>query len=612
MRFLPLLAVICASLLAWGVLFFSIPLDQQNFPLFDDWAFARGALIFARGEGIDYGHWSAMPQFGLWFWALPFIRLLGDSQTVLRVSTIILSWLGLAAFYDLLTFRRPPAPWVAAFTTGVLAFNPFFFVLSGTFMTDVPTLSFCLIGLALYQRAIESNSFWIWLAAALVAIVAVTTRQNAWALPLAAITMIALQALGNSSPTLPANGSSEGLTSSSLYSGEASSSPLPPSGERGQGEEGTSPTPGLRRRPGLCGWIAATIPLAIGIAVHIWFRARPDVLHPPLFFESRPGASPGNLPDPHVLLILPFLVAHWLGLTAGPIWALLPRISWRRWLLWATALFLCAAYWLHFGYMIPHGGLFPYWDGIFSPAGFVSEQLLPGKRPVLLDTLFRIVVSILGCLLGAGLLARIARRSRWSLGFSRRVPMGDGPCPGHQLLLIFTFFSLCATLATPRLYDRYLLFLMPGLLAMAQRLFPGDRPIWPAGIAAMVALAAFSVCPAHDLWSWNSARWQLGRQALADRIPATDIEGGFEWDGYYSLLSRPTATGHRSSLVTSLDAIFFPYVTGRYALSFSPLPNSEIDKETTYRTWLPPATHHFYLLKEKASQPPPTLPAHHP
>jgi hypothetical protein len=379
MRFFPLLAVLCASLLAWAILFSSIPFDQQDFPLFDDWAFGRSALIFAKGEAIDYGHWAAMPQLGQWLWALPFIRLLGGSNPALRAATIILSWLGLAAFYDLLSFRRPQAAPVAAFITTVLAFNPFFFVLSGTFMTDIPTLSFCLIGLSLYQRAIEGDSVWTWVAAALIAVLAVCTRQNAWALPLAATTMLVMQAFA--SPLLRSG--SAGSSSPLLPSGSAAPfSHLSPSGGRGQGEGEQPPTAPRRLR--VLSWTAALLPLAIGSVVHMWFRARPDVLHPPLFFEWRAGASHASVPDPHVVLILPFLLAHWLGLTAWPIWALLPRISWRRWLLWATILLLCAAYWWRFGYIIPHGGLFPYWDGLLSPAGFLSEDLVPGKRPVII------------------------------------------------------------------------------------------------------------------------------------------------------------------------------------------------------------------------------------
>ena len=43
-----------------------------------------------------------MPQLGQWLWACPFVWLFGPSHVTLRLSTLVLSWLGLAAFYDLL------------------------------------------------------------------------------------------------------------------------------------------------------------------------------------------------------------------------------------------------------------------------------------------------------------------------------------------------------------------------------------------------------------------------------------------------------------------------------------------------------------------------------
>src|SRR5436190_23961141 len=164
MRTLPFAAVLLASLVAWAAVFSSWPINLEDFPLFDDWSFARGASMFARGQGIHYGHWAAMPQLGQWLWAVPFIRTLGEAAPALRIATIILSWLGLAGFYDLLTYKNQCPPAVAAFVSGVLAFNPLFFLLSGTFMTDVPTLSFCLIGLCFYQRAIEAGTPAMWLA----------------------------------------------------------------------------------------------------------------------------------------------------------------------------------------------------------------------------------------------------------------------------------------------------------------------------------------------------------------------------------------------------------------------------------------------------------------
>src|SRR5262249_18742119 len=94
---LPLLA----SALAWTILFVAVPPERQDFPLIDDFAFARGAFTFARGGGVDYGGWASMPQLGQWLWACPFLWLLGESHVALRLSTILLSWVGLLAFYAL-------------------------------------------------------------------------------------------------------------------------------------------------------------------------------------------------------------------------------------------------------------------------------------------------------------------------------------------------------------------------------------------------------------------------------------------------------------------------------------------------------------------------------
>lgn len=180
----PILVPLLISAFLWGLLFQSIPPADQNFPLNDDWAFSRSVLAFARGEGIHYGNWVAMPQLGQWLWACPFIWGLGESHFALRFSTVLLSWLGLWAFYDLLCQEgcsARQAAWIAA----TLALNPLFFLLQGTFMTDVPALSFTLAALALFTRALNSGRT-VWLGVAVgVTILAVITRQNTVAIPIA-------------------------------------------------------------------------------------------------------------------------------------------------------------------------------------------------------------------------------------------------------------------------------------------------------------------------------------------------------------------------------------------------------------------------------------------
>jgi hypothetical protein len=69
----------------------------------------------------------------------------GISYASLRLSTIVLALGGMAAFCDLLA-RRSRQPALAAAATAVLVFNPVFFRLSLSFMTDVPLISLVAIG----------------------------------------------------------------------------------------------------------------------------------------------------------------------------------------------------------------------------------------------------------------------------------------------------------------------------------------------------------------------------------------------------------------------------------------------------------------------------------
>src|SRR5438874_1365609 len=108
----------------------------------------------------------------------------------------------------------------------------------------------------------------------------------------------------------------------------------------------------------------------------------------------------------------------------------------------------------------------------------------------------------------------------------------------------------------------------------------------------------------HDWLAWNHTRWTLGYRALGRGIKASDIEGGFEWDGWHArwelkplasvvhLLHFRDITTYRG-LALQATQKWFPQVTGRYALSFTePAGPSTLDRES-YKTWLPPGSHEF-------------------
>jgi hypothetical protein len=541
---------LAASAAAWAVLFVAVPPAAQDFPLNDDWAFARSVFQFAHGEGIHYQGWASMPQLGQWLWACPFVWLFGASHVTLRLSTLVLSWLGLAAFYDLLR-QEEQTPRQAALATAVLAFNPLFFLLQGTFMTDVPALALALVALALYGRALRGAGIG-WLAAACAAaVLAAVTRQNAVAVALAAAVLLGRQ-------------------------------------------------PALRRRP--LWWLGVALPVAAAGAVHVWFQGRSDVR--PL----RPA-----VPSLPTLLLLPFLVIHFCGLSALPLLAGERRPGpWRPVAAAVLLMLAWAACWLFYDKELPYpselpspdkarpravAGLFPYTENMLTPWGAFSGSRFTGPlvvgehtgRPLLLGLTLRAVLTLLGCLGGGVLLVRALRQP---------------PDAWTRPLVLFTLLQLPFLLIVTDLYDRYFLFLLPGALDLAgvrPRTAPQGQEVEPSRWVSLVVLGAaglISVGLMHDWLAWNAARWELGRRALAHGISPLDVEGGVEWDGWHAGLGpEPTATNASRWPVLRFTREWFTTIKGRYVLSFAELRGGRRLDIEPYSLWLTPGRREFFLLE---------------
>ena len=502
LRSLAFFLVVAVS--PWVVIDTAIPFSAQDFPLIDDWAFTHGAYAFFHNHELDYQNWGSLPLLGQWLWSLPFLAVLGDSHLTTRVSTIVLSWLGLWAFYALLRRQTGVSPSRAAFATACLAWNPYFFVLSGTFMTDVPALSFALIALALYAHALDSGRLLSLAAAFLAASAAVATRQNALAAPLTAGVMLLLS--------------------------------------------------GYRTKPL---WIAAVaVPTVLTFVLDAWLHSRPDVV--PLH------ARVPNLDD---VCWLAFTSAHYLGLLTIPLLLLLPPARLGK-VFWAVlAIMAAAASWLVL--MLPsyqHEGVFPYIGDLFLPSG--TYVRMGNDRIPLFSRHVRLLPTALGCVCAAVLSARVAEQG-WRLA--------------SRPLVIFSLLQLAALAIAPKYYDRYLLPLVPGAVALAVG-EPG-RPWWKAGLAALLVLGGLSVCLMHDWLSWNAARWELGRRAaVVHGIEPGDIRGGFEWDHYYP-------RSHSS----------------HYRLALSPSRSCATIDVEPYTLWFPPRKRAMYLeqLPCEASDPMP-------
>jgi hypothetical protein len=142
----------------------------QNTPFIDDWVYAwpvEHLLTTYELKILEYSGAINLPQI---LWGTIFTLPYGFSFTALRISTFVLAVASLCGLYLLL--RELNVCRVSAlFGVAVLAVYPIFFILSFTFMTDVPLIAcFITASLALVLALHRQSTAWLAAAAALIAL----------------------------------------------------------------------------------------------------------------------------------------------------------------------------------------------------------------------------------------------------------------------------------------------------------------------------------------------------------------------------------------------------------------------------------------------------------
>ncbi len=110
--------------------------------------------------------------------------------------------------------------------------------------------------------------------------------------------------------------------------------------------------------------------------------------------------------------------------------------------------------------------------------------------------------------------------------------------------LLLGFFMLAAVVQSSGLenFDRYSLPIFIGCLLFLTVLAASELPdgaprLWRTVVfaAAAAPLAWFTVAGMHDYFRWNDARWALVDHAVRAGVPTTSIDGGYEVNGWLSL-----------------------------------------------------------------------------
>lgn len=453
------------SLAFWGLV--SLLRPFQNQPLNDDWIYAYSAWTLAESGSLRIMESSVAAVASQAFWGAGFSLLLGPGYGPLRLSTLLLAWAAGLAFYRFLS-RGGSGRNVACAAAALLLFNPLWFVLAPSFMTDVPAVAWGLLALCLSWHGFRQDPAdlrWVALGSAFSAL-ALGVRQNCLLLPAGMTLWLAMRRR-------------------------------------------------LDARSLLCLWVLPAAAVATHQAWYHLVHGRTVNYH----IALRNGLLP-NLEHPGAALaqairrMLQALI--YCGLFVSPLaasfWLDRPLERLRKARLTPPVALVSGAMllFLLFGGWLPYPGTCNYLGtaglGCFSLPGTPERDLPLLGRPWFWEAL------------------SLAAWASWTT-----VMLAGPPAPGALFVALPLGLVFLSTLAYTRFYDRYILPLAPAALAWALpaagTLARSRATLW----TATALLAAFSWAGTYDYLRVSEAAWGLGREAVSKGMEPSQIWASSEW-----------------------------------------------------------------------------------
>lgn len=534
-------AALLLAVLAFGAALVVDP--RGDFPLNDDWSYGVAARRLLEEHRFRPTGWTAMTLVSQALWGALFCWPTGFSFTALRLSTLVLAWAGACGiFVTAVDAGRPRVlAWLVALT---LAFNPLWFALSYTFMTDVPFAAWSTLAAVFLARGVRhdagtahANTGW----AALWTTVALLCRQSGAVLPLGF-------AVARASDPCPSRRTWWQITWLKLVT-------------RGSWAVAALLTLVVT----LNGLGVKALALSAGVGVGV-----------PRVTASQLASRAESLLVYLGLFLLPILVL--LGQPRGSS-ARLARIA------GASCATLIGAHLVLTGRTMPlmrHESEANILDLVgIGPVTLRDAFILglPGLEP-LPPTLW--MTLTLAGVVGAGVLLAHVVHLAWLA--SR--PAADGRAPGRlRFFLVTAALYAVPVAAAPHAFDRYFLPLVP-LLMGALLHAPVKKPKHPrarTGLAftLVVAMAIVAMATTRDYLEWNRARWRaLGDLLSQAQVQPEHIDGGFEFNGLYLYRSGGPRRGSAKSWWWVED--------DEYLVTLSALPGYRTVATYPFQRWLPP------------------------
>ncbi|HLH29909.1 MAG TPA: hypothetical protein VKY31_01825 [Terriglobia bacterium] len=489
---LVIFGVCLAAIRPWG-----------DYPLNDDWQYARAAKLFVESGNIRIDTPIAPALVGQLLVAYPVVRSLGMSHMHLRAVTWLMSAICLICIDRLLAIAG--LRWTSRlFALLVLLLNPLYLYFSNTFMTEIYGYAPALLAAVVYfeyRRRPAWNPVLAWTAVAVLSIFCFWTRQFAAVVfPTIVVTWLLTVARSRNRESTP--------------------------------------------------WGAVVLScliFAVGIGAYFWWvRASGNfgfAFGDPLARMARVDFTAWWVETGTAILyltgfFLPLLVLgskRWrepLPYIAGALLLLYVLVT-RSWFKSNAPSDLEFGGWTHrvFPYItnvIFRTGIGPITlDDVFHDAGMVRPQW-PAHTWVLIERIVLVAVVFWGLFVQRA-------REFWTTSVKKTL--------SHEVALFSLLWSVVSWAVTVQAYrleifDRYYFPLVLSFAILLPIVLETKRHarhsiIEYAGAGLLLsALGWFSIAGLHDHFRWNDARWNLADFAFALGVSPANLAGGFEVNGW--------------------------------------------------------------------------------
>lgn len=516
-----------------------------NFPLNDDWSYAYSVKTLLEQGKIELTGWVSMPIVTQVYWGYLFAALFGFSFEILRLSTVILGAAGIIFSYLILS-EAIKSVYLRIIGTLLIVVNPLYFLLSSTFMTDVPFFTLSIISIFFFIKYFKSGGT-ISLILAIAFIFAASFIRQIGGLTLLAFAI-----------------------TYSFDKDKAVTYKL----------------------------LAYSPVLFLFILLAIFPSIVQSVLEKPLIDNTRMVKFFNAFSLKNLFGLIPiikngFAAMLYIGLFLSPLFLLyfhaLKRVIKEKYykaliIFGISAALIILSSLIYFDKLLPLRPNILFYYG-FGPATLRDVDILELKHLPVIPKYIWILVTFIG-LISSMFISFFFILSVWKKKQEKLVRF--------ERIKIFTFltaFIYLIFISLADFYDRYIIILLPIITFLIMN---SDHKVSAGYVKkgiiylAFTLAALFIVYETHNYFSWNRCRWQAVHYLTEElKIPKDKIDGGFEFNAWY---------GYDPNYIREENKSWWWVKDDEYLISFGKMDNYEELKKFAYSSLT--KTKFLYALKK--------------